>query len=63
MKRNCESVLLFLDNNRVSPEAFYELPPDVIDHFVVFRPVEAGALFGSGSAHGAIMFFTRDGRR
>lgn len=62
MKRDCESVLLFLDNNRVSPEAFFEMPPEVIDYFVVFRPVEAGALFGSGSAHGAIMFFTKDGR-
>lgn len=62
MKRGCESVLLFVNNNRVAPEAFYDLPPDVIDYFVVFRPIEAGALFGSGSAHGAIMFFTKDGR-
>ncbi len=62
MKRACESVLLFVDNTRVAPEAFYELPPEVIDYFVVFRPVEAGALFGSGSAAGAIMFFTKDGR-
>jgi len=63
LKRNCESVLLFVDNNRVQPAAFFELPPGSIDHFVVFRPVEAGTLFGAGGAHGAIMFVTKDGTR
>lgn len=63
MKRDCESVLIFVDNARVQPEAFFELPPESIDHFVVFRPVDAGTLFGAGGAHGAIMFVTKDGRR
>ena len=61
--RPCESVLMFIDDNRVAPEGIYDLPPEMIDHFVVFRPVQAGALFGTGGAHGAIMFYTKNGRR
>ena len=61
--RACESVLMFVDDNRVAPEGIYDLPPEAIDHFVVFRPVEAGALFGTGGAHGAVMFYTKNGRR
>ncbi len=61
--RPCESVLMFIDDNRVAPEGIYDFPPDAIDHFVVFRPVQAGALFGTGGAHGAVMFYTKNGRR
>ncbi len=61
--RPCESVLMFVDDNRVAPEGIYDLPPDAIDHFVVFRPVQAGALFGTGGAHGAVMFYTKNGQR
>ena len=61
--RPCESVLMFIDDNRIASEGIYDFPPEAFDHFVVFRPVQAGALFGSGGAHGAIMFYTKSGRR
>ncbi len=62
--RACESVMLYIDGAKASdPTVAMDLPADAIDHIVIFRPVEAGALFGTGSAHGVIMIYTKNGTR
>lgn len=63
-RRACESVMVYIDNARVAdPTTAMDIPADAIDRMVVFRPVEAGALFGTGAAHGVIMIYTKSGKR
>jgi hypothetical protein len=60
---DCASVMLYIDGARAAnPMGVLELQDDVIDRLVVFRPVEAGSLFGLGAAHGVIMIYTKHGR-
>lgn len=64
MKADCTNAVFFVDNARVSsPEAVMGMPPQAIDRIVVYRPLQAGNLFGTGSANGVIMVFTKAGRR
>ena len=65
VRRNeCEPVMVYIDNARVSdPTVALDMPPEAIDRLVIFRPVEAGALFGTGAARGVIMVYTKTGRR
>ena len=64
MKESCESATFYIDGARqVSPDAIMDLPDDIVDHIVVFRPVEAGALFGTGGSKGVVMIYTKTGRR
>lgn len=57
---NCVSMVIFIDNVRVSnPHMALQLPPDAIDHIVIYKPVEAGNLFGLGSGNGVLAIFTR----
>jgi hypothetical protein len=37
----------------------YELPPDAIDRIVIYKPVEAGNLFGLGAGNGVIVIYTK----
>ena len=63
-RRAGESVMVYIDNARVAdPVTALDMPSDAIDRMVVFRPVEAGALFGTGAAHGVIMIYTKSGQR
>ncbi len=34
------------------------MPPESIDRIVIYKPVEAGNLFGAGSANGVLMIYT-----
>ncbi|MGI9627285.1 MAG: carboxypeptidase regulatory-like domain-containing protein [Longimicrobiales bacterium] len=62
-KKECSSAIFYLDNARVgSPDAIVNLPPAAIDRIVVYRPVEAGNLFGLGSGNGVVVVYTRGGR-
>ena len=64
MKANCTNAVFFVDNARISsPEAIMGMPPQAIDRIVVYRPLQAGSLFGTDSANGVIMVFTKAGRR
>ena len=64
MKADCTNAVFFVDNARVSsPEAIMGMPPQAIDRIVVYRPLQAGNLFGAGSANGVILVYTRAGRR
>ena len=35
------------------------LPPDAVDRMVIYKPVEAGSLFGLGSGNGVLMIYTK----
>lgn len=63
-RKACESVEIYIDNARTAdPTVALEIPAEAIDRMVVFRPVEAGALFGTGAMRGVIMIYTKTGRR
>jgi len=61
MYRNeCQPAVVFIDNVRATaPTVAMNLPAESIDRVVLYRPVEAGNLFGMGSGSGVIMIFTR----
>ena len=61
MQRNdCVPMIVFINNVRTSSDMLaLQLPPDAIDHIVIYRPVEAGNLFGLGAGNGVITIFTR----
>lgn len=64
LKQACESVVVYIDNARTAdPTVALDMPAEAVDRMVVFRPVEAGVLFGTGASHGVIMIFTKNGRR
>jgi len=63
MKTSCESATFYIDGARqVDPRVLMDLPDEIVDHIVVFRPVEAGALFGTGGSRGVVMIYTKTGR-
>ncbi|MCA9739189.1 MAG: hypothetical protein KC645_16295, partial [Gemmatimonadetes bacterium] len=62
MKSGCESAAFYLDGARqVDAQVLMNLPDDIVDRIVVYRPVEAGALFGTGGSRGVIMIYTKGG--
>ncbi|MEQ9399027.1 MAG: carboxypeptidase regulatory-like domain-containing protein [Longimicrobiales bacterium] len=57
---DCTPMLIFIDNVRVSNEEIAaQISPDAIDRIVIYKPVEAGNLFGLGAANGVMAIFTR----
>lgn len=59
-RSGCVPVVVFINGARTadSYQAF-TIPAESIDHMVLYRPVEAGNLFGPGSANGVLEIFTR----
>jgi len=54
---------VFINGSRSSdPYAAFTIPLEMIDRMVLYRPVEAGVLFGLGSANGVLQIFTRSTR-
>jgi hypothetical protein len=41
------------------PSTAFAMPPESIDHMILYRPIEAGNLFGAWSANGVLEIFTR----
>lgn len=63
-KEECSSAMFYLDGSRVSnPEAILNMSASDVDRVVVYRPIEAGNLFGMGSGNGVIVVYTRSGTR
>lgn len=63
-KSECTSAIFYVDNARVSsPEMVVNMSASDIDRIVVYRPVEAGNLFGFGAGNGVIVVYTRSGQR
>ncbi len=59
-RSNCVSAVVFVDNVRASnPRQAVDLPAEIVERVVLFRPVEAGNLFGLGGGNGVVMIFTK----
>ncbi len=59
-RSDCTPMLVFIDNVRASnPEMAAQISPDAIERIVIYKPVEAGNLFGAGAANGVMAIFTR----
>lgn len=57
---SCVPAVVFVDNVRASrPEMAIDIPAEVVDRIVLYRPVEAGNLFGLGAGNGVLMIFTK----
>lgn len=57
---SCVSAVVFVDNVRASnPRMAIDIPAEVVDRIVLYRPVQAGNLFGLGSGNGVLMIFTK----
>lgn len=56
----CAPMVIFINDVRAtSPELALRLPPESIERMVVYKPVEAGNLFGLGGGNGVWLIYTR----
>ncbi len=56
----CVPAVLFVDNVRAAdPRMAIDIPAEVVDRVILYRPIEAGNLFGLGSGNGVVMVFTK----
>ncbi len=56
----CVPMVIFINNVRASnTDLALQIPPDAIDRMVIYKPVEAGNLFGLGSGNGVLAIYTR----
>lgn len=56
----CVPAVVFIDNVRAAdPNMAVDIPAEVVDRIVLYRPIEAGNLFGLGSGNGVLMIFTK----
>lgn len=56
----CEEMLVFINDVRTTdPSIALRMPPDAIERMVVYKPLEAGNLFGVGGGNGVWMIYTR----
>lgn len=63
-RSNCQSAVVFIDGARQSrPRIAMDLQAEAVDRIILFRPVEAGNLFGPGAASGVIKIVTRSADR
>ncbi|NNF25642.1 MAG: hypothetical protein HKN73_00275 [Gemmatimonadetes bacterium] len=61
---DCTSAIFYVDNARISSsDMVVNMSANDIDRIVVYRPVEAGNLFGLGSGNGVIAVYTKSGQR
>lgn len=63
-KSNCQPAVVFIDGARQTvPRVAMDLNAEAVDRIILYRPVEAGNLFGLGSASGVIKIITRSADR
>ena len=55
----CVPMMVFLNDARASTDLALNLPPDAVDRMVVYKPIEAGLLFGLGGGNGVFMIYTK----
>lgn len=56
----CVPMVIFINNVRATnTDIALQIPPDAIDRMVIYKPVEAGNLFGLGSGNGVLAIYTR----
>ncbi|MEM7416088.1 MAG: carboxypeptidase regulatory-like domain-containing protein [Gemmatimonadota bacterium] len=56
----CVEMMIYINDVRATDADFaLRLPPDAIERMVLYKPVEAGNLFGLGGGNGVWMIYTR----
>jgi len=56
----CVPMMVFLNGARASnTDMVLNLPPDAVDRMVIYKPIEAGNLFGLGAGNGVLMIYTK----
>jgi hypothetical protein len=56
----CAPMVIFINDVRAtSAELALRMPPESVERMVVYKPVEAGTLFGLGGGNGVLMIYTR----
>ena len=59
-RSGCVPMVIFLNGVRsTNTDMVLRLPPDAVDRMVIYKPVEAGSLFGLGSGNGVLMIYTK----
>lgn len=59
-RSGCVPVIVFINGARMAePWEGFTIPTESIDHMVLYRPIEAGNLFGLGSGNGVLEIYTR----
>ena len=57
----CVSMTVYINDVRATnTDLALQMPPDAIDRIVIFRPLEAGALFGADASNGVIVIYTHN---
>ncbi len=57
----CVPMTIFINDVRATnTDLALQMPPESIDRIVVFKPLEAGNLFGAGSANGVLVIYTHN---
>ena len=56
----CAEMLIYINDVRATnPDLALRLPPDAIERMVIYKPVEAGNLYGLGGGNGVWAIYTR----
>lgn len=56
----CVGMLIYINDVRATdPQLALRLPPEAIERMVLYKPVDAGNLFGLGGGNGVWMIYTR----
>ena len=56
----CVEMMIYVNDVRATdPDLALRLPPESIERMVIYKPVEAGNLFGLGGGNGVWAIYTR----
>jgi len=56
----CVPMLIFVNGARTTnSDLALRIPPDAVDRITIYKPVDAGTLFGMGSGNGVLMIYTK----
>ncbi len=57
----CVPMTIYINDVRATnSDLALQMPPESIDRIVIYKPLEAGNLFGAGSANGVLVIYTRN---
>lgn len=57
----CVPMMVFINDVRATnTDLALQMPPESIDRIVIYKPLEAGNLFGAGAANGVLVIYTRN---
>jgi hypothetical protein len=63
LQTDCDEMLIYINDVRATnTDLALRLPPDAIERMVIYKPVEAGNLFGLGGGNGVWVIYTRGNR-